>query len=104
MKNNELEKMFADTMKKITKGNPGCLMLILDLMNMQKNNDNSDEYAAFLGRMGALEIVGDKLYLFWNDCCNRNTKKAVKIGIENSKEDIEKHINYKLGVGIPYED
>lgn len=104
MKNINLDKMFAEIVLKETKGNPGCMMIVFDLINMQEKNDKPDNSAAFLGRMKALDITGEKLYLFWNDCCNRDTKKAVKIGIENSKEDIEKHINYQLGAGIPYED
>ena len=46
-------------------------------------------------------ITGVKLYLFWNDCCNRDTNKAIKIILDNDIEDIKEHIKDERG--IPYE-
>lgn len=40
--------------------------------------------------------------MLWNDCCDRNTFKTLDIIISHTIEDIEEHINYKNGRGIPY--
>ena len=55
-------------------------------------------------RMQDNGISGSKLYMLWNDCCNRDTAKAVEIMINNDIEDIVTHINYDNGRGIPFED
>ena len=39
-----------------------------------------------------------------DDCCNRDTDKAVNIMLTHSIEDIVEHINYEHGRGIPYQD
>jgi len=54
-------------------------------------------------RMQDNGIVGDKLYMLWNDCCGRDTRKALDIMTTHSVEDIIHHINYDEGRGIPYE-
>lgn len=42
--------------------------------------------------------------MLWNDCCDRNTAKAVDIMLAKSIEDIFAHLNYERGRGIPFED
>ena len=54
--------------------------------------------------MKYLDITGDKFYMIWNDCCNRDVDKTLKVMLENSKEDILKHLNYENCRGIPYEN
>ena len=54
-------------------------------------------------RMLDNNITGSKLYMLWNDCCDRDTGMAVNIMCENDVDDIIKHINYENGRGIPYE-
>lgn len=53
-------------------------------------------------RMYNNDIKGVLLYILWNDCCDRNTDKALRIMRDNSIEDILKHINAAGGRGIPY--
>ncbi len=85
----------------VSKGNPGAATFCMEVMHSK----NSSEYAvAVLERMNYLDITGDKLYMIWNDCCNRDTEKTIKVMLENSKEDLLKHLNYENGRGIPYED
>ena len=55
-------------------------------------------------RMQQFNIVGEKLYLLWNDCCGRNTSKAVNVMLVKSIEDIFAHLDYEHGRGIPFED
>lgn len=54
-------------------------------------------------RMQDNNITGSKLYILWNDCCNRDTEAAVMIMVDNTIEDIMEHINTGKGRGIPYE-
>jgi len=53
-------------------------------------------------RMQDNGITGDKLYMLWNDCCDRDTVKAVDLMTHDTIENITRHINHKGGRGIPY--
>ena len=54
-----------------------------------------------------LELYGSKIYMLWNDCCNRDIKEVDKV-LRNcqmgnlSKEAIHKNLNQ--GRGTPFED
>ena len=82
----------------ICKGNPGALTFLMLAYD-------EDMFKAERGfqRMLDNNITGSKLYMLWNDCCDRDTKMAVNIMCENDVDDIIKHINYENGRGIPYE-
>ena len=83
----------------ICKGNPGALAFLIDAY--QKYFTKAE--TAFK-KMSDADICGDKLYMLWNDCCNRDTEKTINIMLTHSIEDIVKHINYEHGRGIPYQD
>jgi hypothetical protein len=53
-------------------------------------------------RMRDNGIKGSKLYMLWNDCCDRDISKAVDIMINEPIDSIVEHINYERGRGIPY--
>lgn len=55
-------------------------------------------------RMQDNNITGSKLYMLWNDCCDRDTKKALHIMNNNTIQDIIEHINYENGRGIKYNE
>lgn len=86
----------------VSEGNPGAATFCMEAIHQE----NIEKYAiaATLERMKSLDITGDKLYMIWNDCCNRDTEKTIKVMLENSKDDLLKHLNYENGRGIPYED
>ena len=46
--------------------------------------------------------MGDKLYMIWNDCCNRNTERAIDMILDNDIETINYLINYEEGRGLRY--
>ena len=79
-------------------GNLGALMFIKQAFDFDAYKANG----AF-GRMQALDISGSRLYMLWNDCCDRDTEKALNIMLNNDIQDIFEHINYENGRGIPYE-
>lgn len=84
----------------IVEGNPGAMTFLMDA------------YDKFLGKaelafqkMQDNDIRGEKLYLLWNDCCNRDTEKAIRIILDKSIPEIKEHINhaYEHGRGLPFE-
>lgn len=82
----------------ICENNPGALFFFIQAYNM---NAGLAESAFVIAQRNG--IKGDKLYMLWNDCCNRDTAKALGVLIHNPIEDVIKHINYDNGRGIPYE-
>ena len=84
----------------VSKGNPGAAAFCMEVMH----NENTSNYAAAaIERMNYLDITGDKLYMIWNDCCNRDTEKTLTVMLEKSKDDLIKHLNYENGRGIPFD-
>lgn len=84
----------------VSEGNPGAATFCMEAMHQE----NAAKYAiAAIERMKALDITGDKLYMVWNDCCNRDTEKTLTVMLEKSKDDLIKHLNYENGRGIPFE-
>ena len=83
----------------IAENNPGALTFLTQAYSY---NPFMAENA--FSRMEENGIKGAKLYMLWNDCCDRDTKKTVEIMINNDIKDIIKHINYESGRGIPYKD
>lgn len=66
----------------ICAGNPGALQFLMQAYDM-------DMFKAEQGfqRMQRAGITGARLYMLWNDCCNRDTEVEF--------------INYEGGRGIP---
>lgn len=81
----------------IAQGNPGCLSFMGDAYARRM----MDAERA-LQRMQDNDIKGDKIYMLWNDCCDRDTNKTLDIMLNNTIEDIVEHINYDHGRGIKY--
>ena len=42
--------------------------------------------------------------MLWNDCCGKDTEKAMDIMERRGIDDIKLHINYDGGLGIQFED
>lgn len=82
----------------IVDGNPGALEFVFDAY---RNFSITDRV---LRRMLAHGIVGSKLYMLWNDCCDRDTALAISIADTRSISEIVEHINYENGRGIPFKD
>ena len=78
-------------------GNPGAIQFCVEAYD-------TDMLAAENGfqRMERHHIRGSKLYMLWNDCCNRDTARAIEIMNKNSIDDIKMHINFEQGRGIAY--
>lgn len=85
-------------------GNPGALTFMMAAYSPNKNLKELLKTESAFGRMRKFGITGAKLYMLWNDCCDRDTDKAIQIMRTNDIDDILKHINYEGGRGIPYEE
>ena len=83
--------VFVDMMVCLSDGNIGAVAFITDVLD--KAFKEQDELAALaLSRAKTFNIVGTKLYLLWNDCCGRDTDKAIRVLAEHSKDDIMDHL------------
>ena len=51
-------------------------------------------------RMQDNGITGSRLYMLWNDCCERNTAKAMAVMRRFEIDRIVRYINYEGGRGI----
>ena len=92
-KNKEAEETFIGMMACLADGNIGAVAFITDVLD--KAFKEKDEFAALaLTRAKTFNIVGTKLYLLWNDCCGRDTDKAIRVLAENSKDDIMDHLTF----------
>ena len=80
-------------------GNPGALNFVMEAYAL--NARRAEE--GFL-KMLAINVVGDKLYMLWNDCCDRDTILAVAVMNVLPEGEILRHINYERGRGIPFTD
>ena len=77
----------------IVKGNPGALTFLMNAYDL-------DMFAAEKGfkRMEKAGITGSWLYMLWNDCCNRDTEKAIKAMNEIDIEVIKDHVYRPRGL------
>ena len=81
----------------ICKGNPGALTFLMQAYKL-------DMFAAEKGfkRMENAGITGSWLYMLWNDCCNRDIPKALKVMNEIDIEVIKDHVFRPRG--LPFDD
>ena len=55
-------------------GNPGAITTLFELQKVVQ-----DKTAIYLITLDKMELYEDKLYMLWNDCCNRDISKVIKI-------------------------
>lgn len=81
----------------ICEGNPGALAFVMDAYNkLMFKAENAFQ------KMQDANIKGSKLYMIWNDCCNRNTERAIDMILDNNVDTINHFINYEHGRGLRY--
>ena len=84
-------------------GNPGAITTLFELQNVVQ-----DKTAIYLITLDKMELYEDKLYMLWNDCCNRDISKVIKIldyyekGIIN-QIDIDERVK-NVGYGKSFDD
>ena len=82
-------------------GNPGALGFLMQVIT----NPTTKGLAA-LTRMVELGIKGEKLYLIWNDCCDRDQNKTIDVMLKKSYDEILDHIDMQknMGRGKPFDE
>lgn len=96
----EMKDTGMDIVTKMSEGNPGALTVIMKFMN----GDGID-IIKYILPLDTLEIYGSRLYMLWNDCCQRDDDKlkrvidAYKFG-KLSKESIIESIGWGRGTNI----
>lgn len=81
----------------ICEGNPGALTFLIEAYKLTPGYAES----AFR-KLRDANITGSKIYMIWNDCCNKNTERAIDMVIENDIDTINHFINYENGRGPRY--
>ena len=81
----------------LSEGNPGAVTFIAEAIKT-----NAKCAAVAFIRAKEYGITGDKLYMFWNDCCERDTRATIWMLVGHDMEDNLKHLNYENGRGIPF--
>lgn len=95
----QLTDTIMDIMVKMSEGNPGALTCLMEMIKKK------DWYIIMILHLDTLELYGSKLYMLWNDCCDRDLVKMELVLRNNqmgklSKEDI--HRNLDSGRGTPF--
>lgn len=80
----------------ICAGNPGALIFV-----MQAYDEDMFRAERAFRRMQDHGITSEKLYMLWNDCCLRDTRKALRVMDRLPIDRIRHFINYDGGRGIP---
>lgn len=88
----------------ICNGNIGCFAFIKEAWNTCKCQEDLLYVNKGLHKMQDNNIIGDKLYMLWNDCCNRNAQKTLEVMNKCSIDFIIEKINYDQGKGITITD
>lgn len=85
----------------MTEGNPGCMQFLVELISI-------GEYSKFatLAKSG---ITGSRAYQLWNDCCDRDTKKAAEVlqlaqDGKISREELHEHVFQPRGTAFDMEE
>jgi len=90
-----------DLVVKMGEGNPGAMVACMELFKMGSGG------VVTLLDLDYIGLYGEKLYMLWNDCCNRDASKVVRvIKARNfgklSDQDIRDHV--AGGYGKPFSD
>lgn len=80
-------EMIKSFIIKLSDGNIGALTCCTQLL------DTNEKAITALQRAYEMGLKGDKLYLIWNDCCNRDANKTIEVLHEKSKEELWDHID-----------
>ena len=101
-----MHETFSDIILKLSEGNPGAMTTLFEIMKHFDNNE-----VEFLGTflvIDSMELYGSHLYMLWNDCCDRDISKVIKVirkycDGEISDNDISERIK-NVGYGKSFDD
>ena len=73
----DLNDNFAQTITKMCEGNPGALNVLISIMKKYENDFN--KIFPVLCVIDTMHLYGSHLYMLWNDCCDRDLNKTLKV-------------------------
>ncbi len=82
----------------ICKGNPGALTFLIEAYKIHMGKAEM----AFQKLQNA-DITGAKIYMLWNDCCERNVEKTIDMILKEDIDTISHYLNYENGRGLIYD-
>lgn len=63
-----------DILMKMSDGNPGCLTFLMELAHK-----DSMLLCSVALKLDSAELYGSEVYMLWNDCCDRDIDKTVRM-------------------------
>lgn len=90
----KLEDSFADAMCILSDGNPGALTFMFNMITIVIS---PMELMKILFKLDESEIYGSHIYMIWNDCCDRDTEKAIKMIKNLSTQELRSYV-----IGLSY--
>lgn len=92
-----------ETIFKFSNGNPGAMQALIELLNL-----SPEKMFQNLLTLDRMELYENKLYMLWNDSCDRNVEKMQDIikAYRNGrikKSDIDERIK-EVGRGKKFDD
>lgn len=92
-----------ETIVNFSEGNPGALQTLMELFKLDPNKMFQN-----LLTLDRMELYGSKIYMLWNDCCDRKIEKVNKIiklyrSGKIKQSDIEERIK-NVGYGKSFDD
>lgn len=88
-----------EVMTKMSEGNPGALQTLFLLFS-------EADGLPYVLALDAIGIYGSRLYMLWNDCCNRDIGKVKKILYRWARDEIKSEeilAHVSGGCGTPFE-
>lgn len=101
-----LTDSLQDIIIKLSEGNPGAMSFIFEIIKYQENNPIKlvEEFLT----IDSMHLYGSHLYMLWNDCCNRDVEKSLKIikgyRLGNIKDSDIKERIINVSYGISFDD
>jgi hypothetical protein len=78
-------------------GNPGCLSFLFEVIK----RENVNVFCEMVVKLDTSELYGSLVYMLWNDCCNRDTQKTIRMINKLDSETLRSYVVDK-GRGTKY--
>lgn len=82
---------------KMSDGNVGCLSFLIEVIEKEGIN----VFCEITLRLDSAELYGSLIYMLWNDCCDRDTQKTIRMIKNLDRETLRSYVVDK-GYGTKY--
>lgn len=97
------EYLLKDILAIMANGNPGALSFLIELINTM----DEDRFIRYIEFFNNNDIYGSKLYMFWNDSCDKDLElvdKTIDMLEYNSIDKEIIHENLNRGRALPFRE